>query len=130
MRHRGKIFIAFSASVLLAKSGVHAQDDSAESGQVSMQITSCLVYSVKSSSKTYDCTTEAKKAAEACNRKQACDIPIGYNLTSGKDIDSGSGFLGKQVKIAYTCGDIPLQGGPYNQDDHASLVLDCSGLWW
>src|SRR6266478_5405750 len=130
MRHRGKIFIAISAAVLLAGSGVHAQNESAESGKVSPQITSCLVYSVKSSSKIHDCTMEAKKAADACNRAQTCEVPIGYNLTSGNDIDSGSGFLGKQVKITYTCGEIRLQSGPYNQDDHASVVLDCSGMWW
>lgn len=130
MRHLPKIFTALLCTAFSAASEVRAQGDSTWSGTVSLKITSCLVYSVKSSGKTYDCTTEANQAAEVCDRMQACEIPIGYNLTSGKDIDPGSGFLGKQVKITYMCGEIRQQSGPYNQDDHASLVLDCSGAWW
>jgi len=130
MRHCIKISMAFSASVLLAEAAVHALDIPVASGKVSMQITSCLVSSVKSPGKTYDCTTEANKSVAACNGTELCEIPIGYNLTAGKDIDPGSGFLGKRVKIVYQCGAVSQQWGPYNQDDHASLVMDCSGAWW
>src|SRR3981081_3284978 len=109
MRHRIKNFAAFSAAVFLAEVGVHALDIPVGSGKVSMQITSCLVSSVKSPGKTYDCTTEANKSVAACNGKELCEIPIGYNLTAGKDIDPGSGFLGKRVKIVYQCGKVSQQ---------------------
>ena len=128
MRYREKILSAVVATALLAQSQAQAQaisDDRAD-----LQIQSCVVSSTKSPDKTYDCTPEARKAAEACKQTEECEIPIGYNLTSGKDIDPGSGFLGKRVTIVYTCGGGPTQGGPYQQDDHATLVMDCSGMWW
>jgi hypothetical protein len=128
MRHRDKVLNAVLASVLLAQAQAWAQAISEDTAE--LQIKSCVVSSTRSPDKTYDCTTEAIKAAEACKQMEECEIPIGYNLTSGKDIDPGSGFLGKRVTIVYTCGGGPQQGGPYHQDDHASLVMDCSGMWW
>ena len=130
MKHRENMFLAVFATVLLAVFQVQAQAISDGSGQADVQITSCVVSSTKSPGKTYDCTTEARKAAQACKPTEECEIPIGYNLTSGKDIDPGSGFLGKRVTIIYTCGGGPQQGGPYQQDDHATLVMDCTGMWW
>ena len=118
-----------TAAAVWNNTPARALDIQPSSGQVNAQITSCLVFSVKSANKTYDCTTEARKAVHACDPTQACEIPIGYNLTQGKDIDPGTGFLGKQVRINFTCADTPLQAGPYQQDDHASVILDC-GAWW
>src|SRR5688572_1208658 len=124
------ILIATCATVLLAQAPVHAQAISDGSENADLQITSCVVSATKSPEKIYDCTAEARKAVEDCKQMRECEIPIGYNLTSGKDIDPGSGFLGKRVIIIYTCGGGPQQGGPYHQNDHASLVMDCSGMWW
>jgi len=128
MRNHVKLLIAVAVCFALTRLGAQAQEVSGE--KVNIQITSCVVYSVKHPGTTYDCIAEAKKALGSCNEPQSCEIPIGYNLTSGKDLDPGSGFLGKQVKVTYKCGSDSMQGGPYQQDDHASLVLDCSGMWW
>ena len=128
MWYRGKNFVALFLFLFLAHVNVQAQEVSG--GKVNIQISSCTVYSVKDSSKSYNCLAEAKKALGTCSEAQSCEIPIGLNLTSGVDIAPGSGFLGKQVKIMYLCGKDSMQGGPYQQDDHASLVLDCSGMWW
>jgi hypothetical protein len=114
------------ATVLLGASGAQAQEGSA--GPDSIQIRSCLVSAA--ADKTYDCKAEATKAVELCNGTPQCEVQIGYNLTSGKDIDPGSGYFGKQVTITYMCGETPQQRGPYYQDDHASLVLECNALWW
>ena len=120
--------IALFLPLLMVQLSVKAQEISG--GKVSIRITSCVVSSVKHPDKTYDCLAEARKALGTCSEPQACEIPIGLNLTSGKDLDPGSGFLGKRVTILYVCGTEHMQGGPYQQDDHASLVLDCSGMWW
>lgn len=129
-----KKFLTLSSAcvttILLMQAQVPGQAISDGSAKASLEIKSCVVFSVKSPGKTYDCIREAKQAAESCKQMEHCEIPIGLNLTSGKDIDPGSGFLGKQVKIIYVCGGGPTQGGPYQQDDHASLVIDCSGMWW
>jgi len=128
MRYRGNMLITLFLPLLLVQLSVEAQEVSGK--KVNIQITSCVVNSVKHPGNTYDCMAEAKKALGACSEAQACEIPIGLNLTSGKDLDPGSGFLGKRVTILYVCGTEHMQGGPYEQDDHASLVLDCSGMWW
>lgn len=90
-----------------------------------MQITSCQVYLTQSPDRKFECTAAV---AEVCNGKEQCEMPIGYNLTSGKDVDPASGFLGKMVKITYTCGGVARQRGPYQQNEHASMILECSGL--
>ena len=129
MRYRGSILITLFLSLLLVQLSVKAQQE--VSGQkVNIQITSCVVNTVKHAGGAYDCMAEAKKALGTCSEAQACEIPIGLNLTSGRDLDPGSGFLGKRVTILYVCGSEHMQAGPYEQDDHASLVLDCSGMWW
>ena len=126
MRHREQICALLAATVLFGQPALQAQEESAGPG--SIEIKSCLVSA--SADKTYDCKAEATKAVERCNGSAQCEIQIGYNLTSGKDIDPGSGYFGKQVTITYMCGETPQQRGPYYQDDHASLVLECNALWW
>ena len=128
MRDRATILIAFLFLFFPFHEQVRAQEVSGD--KVKIQITSCVVVSVKSSSNKYDCIEEAKKALGTCSEPMSCEIPIGLNLTSGRDIEPSGGFLSKMVTIMYMCGSAPMQGGPYQQDDHASLVLDCSGMWW
>lgn len=90
-----------------------------------INIQSCSVRATGNTDKTYDCSAEV---AEACNGQPGCELQIGYNLTAGKDIDPGSGFEGKLVTVVYNCGaasPVSRQRGPYNQNDHATLLLDC-----
>lgn len=95
-----------------------------------IRLISCVVTSARDAGPRYDCMSEARSELAACNNATFCEIPIGVNLTNGKDIDPGTGFLGKRVTIAYSCGTYSMQGGPYEQDDHATVVLDCNGMWW
>jgi len=109
---------------------MHARAQEVSSEKVKIEIASCVVYSLKSAGKKYDCIAEARKALGNCSEVQSCEIPIGFNLTSGRDLEPGGGFLSRMVTIKYICGSSPMQSGPYQQDDHASVVLDCSGMWW
>lgn len=122
MRFREKICALGITALVLTTSQVKAEESPAAPG--GMRITSCVVYSAKAPDKTYDCMQEA---AKVCNGKQLCDIQIGYNLTAGTDIEPGSGFLGKFVKFTYVCGDLARQRGPYHQNDHATMTLECHG---
>ncbi len=90
-----------------------------------INIQSCSVRTTGDTDKTYDCSAEV---AKACNGQPTCELQIGYNLTAGKDIDPSSGFEGKLVTVVYDCGvasPVSRQRGPYNQNDHATLLLDC-----
>jgi hypothetical protein len=89
-----------------------------------VKVISCLVYSTVDAQIKYDCTAVA---SGSCNGKSVCKLPIGYNLTAGKDIDAKGGFLGKMVKVTYACGGVSGQVGPYQQDNHATLDLTCGG---
>lgn len=121
MRYREHVRAIAFATVLLVTSRIEAQEHSSAPSEI--RITSCVVYSTKSPDTKYDCKMQA---AKACNGKtDVCEIQIGYNLTAGKDIEPGSGFLGKLVKLNYVCGEVSSQRGPYQQSDHATLILDC-----
>lgn len=88
-----------------------------------IKVASCTVSSTRNPTKTYDCSP---KVAKACNGQVECEIQIGDNLTDGKDVDPVSGFPDKIVTIKYDCGDAkPKQRGPYPQNNHASLFLEC-----
>lgn len=122
LRCRSNIVGMLGAVLGLAAAHVPAEVSApASSG---MSVKSCVVYSTKFTDKTHDCSLEA---AKACDGKRSCDIQIGFNLTAGKDIEPGSGFLGKLVKITYICDGITRQRGPYQQSDHATLLLECDG---
>lgn len=122
MRYRGKIWIVTFMGALVPVAPTEAQENASAPG--GMQITSCVVYSTKSADKTYDCL---RQAAEACNGRLWCEIPIGHDLTAGTDVDPNAGFLDKSVKFTYVCGGVSRQRGPYHQNDHASMVLECNG---
>lgn len=122
MKYRQEILTVAIAVHFLAVPQLQAQESSPSSH--GMRITSCLVYSAKSPDRTYDCSAEA---ARICNDKQLCEIQIGDNLTAGKDIEPGAGFLGRLVKFTYACGELLRQRGPYHQNDHASMILECNG---
>lgn len=87
-------------------------------------VKSCVVESKNSAGKSYDCVREAQTA---CDGKDLCEIAIGDNLTGGKDIDPSAGFLDKTVTLTYICGGSTRQRGPFEQNNHATAVLDCFG---
>lgn len=130
MKYKDRIRTAVTAALLVSPlvglGWVQAQEQERNDTPVvsGMSITSCTVSSTKNASKTYECS---KEAARLCNSKDQCEIQIGYNLTSGKDIDPSAGVVGKMVTIVYACGPISRQRGPYPQSDHASLILECRG---
>lgn len=117
-----------TVAALLLVSPVQAQNtpisSSGSSPHSGMKITSCVLSSTIDVDKTYDCSSVV---AKLCDGKRECEIPIGYNLSAGKDIEPSGGFLGKKVAITFTCGSRSVQRGPYHQNDHATLLLDCSG---
>jgi len=113
-------------AMLLAGSqmpGAPARADNSAAAPGGIKIASCTVSSTRDPGNAYDCSAEA---AKDCNGRGECEIPIGYNLTAGKDIEPGSGLTGKRVTIKYDCGDAKWrQRGPYYQNDHATLILEC-----
>jgi len=108
---------------------VRAQDAfvrKSDKPNVLIKVAACSVSSVRDKSIKFDCTA---KAAEACNGKAKCELPIGANLTDNRDIDPvgppSVRRLGKIVAVSYKCGDITARRGPYEQNDNATLTLDC-----
>jgi hypothetical protein len=121
IRRRAAFAVSLAISSILG-APAPAQSDTPPAS-TGIKITSCSVSSTKNASLTHDCSAEA---AKICNGKNECEIQIGYNLSSGKDIDPKAGVLGKMVTILYDCGDAKSrQRGPYSQSDHASLMLEC-----
>lgn len=125
---------AVAKSTLLAASilfcvVVRAQDAfvrKSDKPDVLIKVATCSVSSVRDKSIRFDCTP---KAAEACDGKAKCELPIGVNLTDGRDIDPVGPLsvrrLGKVVAVTYKCGSTTARRGPYHQSDNATLLLDC-----
>ena len=123
--HRAALAALLTAILATVVSPSRAQETPAPSPvSAGMKIVSCTVASIDETKQPYDCSP---RAAELCNGKDLCEIQIGYNLTDGKDIDPTIGVVGKLVSIRYACGAIIRQRGPYNQNDHATLILECNG---
>ena len=127
-RSRTAMLVAFLAPMFWLAPTAQAQE--VASGVVKVTVTSCVVYSTKTANSQYDCIAEAREALGNCQEVQSCEIPIGHNLTPDRDVEPGGEFLSRMVKVIYSCGTYSMQSGPYEQDDHATLVLDCSGMWW
>jgi len=92
----------------------------------SIQVTACVVYSVRDTSIQHSCMS---KASTLCNGKQYCELPIGFNLTDGEDIDPVGvpmeRRLGKNVDVEFQCGKITEKRGPNPQNNNATLILSC-----
>ena len=86
-----------------------------------IQITQCTVYSERDKSIRYDCT---EPAAKACSGLNFCELPIGMNLTDGKDLDNNKKTW-ELVKVDYSCSGKPSYNGPHYQNDHATMSLSC-----
>jgi hypothetical protein len=91
-----------------------------------IKISSCVVYSLRDKSIRQDCTT---KAASVCDGSHWCELPIGFNLTDGKDIDPVGvpmvRRLGKVVNVEFRCGASLEKRGPNPQNNNATLILSC-----
>lgn len=116
------------AALAVAVASVHAQDAFVQgpASNDTLKISSCIVASVRDKTIHQDCTSEA---AKVCDGTARCELPIGLNLTDGKDIDPvGAPMvrrLGKVVIVEFKCGKSAERRGPNPQDDNATLVLAC-----
>ena len=106
---------------VLSTGPASAQFEGGAASGTRIRISACSVYSTRDESRKVDCTAVA---AKACDGQAICDLPIGVNLTDGRDIDSRS-F--KKAKVTYVCGQLVRTRGPYPQNDNATLTLTCTG---
>ena len=95
---------------------VHA-DETAQG----LQITGCTVFSERDKSISLDCASEARKS---CAGPGTCELPIGLNLTGGKDPD-GNPDTWELVRVEFSCHGIARINGPHYQNDHATMTLAC-----
>ena len=93
--------------------------------QTGLSITGCSVFSDRDKNLRHDCTAKAKSlcSSAAPNR---CELPIGLALTDGRDLD-GDPNTWEKVVVRYRCGTADRVNGPHDQNDHASMVLECRG---
>lgn len=102
--------------LLAAAPLVHA--DEAAKG---LEITSCTVFSEQDKSISLDCASEARKS---CAGPGTCELPIGLNLTAGKDLD-GNPETWELVSVEFSCNGVARINGPHYQNDHATMTLAC-----
>ena len=124
-QHAARFALSLGVGVLLLQSYATAAPQSASDGP-SIKVTSCTVRSTRQTNGSYDCSAEA---AKDCNSLPQCKLQIGHNLTAGKDIDPEARYEQMLVEVTYYCGAASprlRQRGPYQQSDHANLILDCS----
>ena len=86
-----------------------------------IDITACSVYSDRDKSLRQDCVDEARKL---CAGQYFCELPIGLNLTGGRDLD-GNENTWELVRVDYSCAGKPHINGPHHQNDHATMTLSC-----
>lgn len=114
--------------LLVGVASVRAQDAFVQGLKTndSIKVTSCVVFSVRDNSIRQDCTS---KASTLCDGSQYCELPIGLNLTDGRDIDPVGvpmvRRLGKNVDVEFQCGKTTEKRGPNPQNNNATLILSC-----
>jgi hypothetical protein len=94
---------------------------SAQEAVQGLEITSCTVFSELDKNITHDCVNEARKS---CAGPGTCELPIGLNLTQGKDLD-GNPDTWELVRVEFKCKGIAHINGPHYQNDHATMTLAC-----
>lgn len=115
-------------ALLVGVAAVQAQDAFVQNHgpTLNIKVTSCVVSSVRDKWIHHDCTGEASKS---CDGTPRCELPIGLNLTDGRDIDPVGvpmvRRLGKVVTVEFQCGDTTERRGPNPQNDNATLLLAC-----
>lgn len=123
-----KLMLLVIIGPLVGVASVRAQDAFVQGLKTSgsIKVTSCVVSSVRDKSIHHDCTS---KAATLCNGSQYCELPIGLNLTDGRDIDPVGvpmvRRLGKNVDVEFQCGKTTEKRGPNPQNNNATLILSC-----
>ena len=128
MSINAKILAPAFAALVVGVATVQAQDAFVQGPETTetVKITSCVVASVRDKTIHHDCTSEA---AKVCDRTSRCELPIGLNLTEGRDIDPvGAPMvrrLSKVVIVEFKCGKSAEKRGPNPQDDNATLILAC-----
>ena len=90
-----------------------------------IEIVECVVYPEGAPSRTVDC---AAKARAVCNGTAMCELPIGLSLTDGQQIDHDPKTW-KKVRLRYRCEKVEHINGPHNQDDHATMLIGCRGVF-
>jgi len=128
MSVKTRLLLSAVMMLLVDVSLVKAQDAfvQGQSTDQKIKVTSCVVSSVRDKSIQQDCTSTASKA---CDGMPWCELPIGLNLTDGKDIDPVglpmTRRLGKVVIIQFECGKTAERRGPNPQNNNATLILAC-----
>jgi hypothetical protein len=128
MANSAKIKLLVIAGLLVSVASVRAQDAFVQGPKTSLviKVTSCVVFSVRDKSIRHDCTS---KASSLCDGSQYCELPIGFNLTDGRDIDPVGvpmvRRLGKNVDVEFQCGKTTEKRGPNPQNNNATLILSC-----
>ena len=123
-----RLTLLLGTALLVGVASVRAQDAfvQGQKSSDSIKITSCVVSSVRDKSIHQDCTSTASKL---CNGSQYCELPIGFNLTEGRDIDPVGvpmvRRLGKVVDVEFQCGKATERRGPNPQNNNATLILSC-----
>lgn len=92
-----------------------------EAPPVAIEITGCAVWSELRGGIRHDCMDEARTI---CEGKGFCELPIGLNLTAGRDLDNDPDTW-ELVRVDYRCGAKALINGPHHQNDHATMTLAC-----
>ena len=129
MSNSAKLMLPAIVGMLAGVAPVWAQVDAFVQGQksnASIKVTACVVSSVRDKSIHQDCTS---KASKLCDGTQYCELPIGVNLTDGRDIDPVGvpmvRRLGKVVDVEFQCGKTTEKRGPNPQNNNATLILSC-----
>jgi hypothetical protein len=91
------------------------------SGPPGIQLVECTVYTVDKTA-SFDCLAKARAACPDDTAR--CELPIGYDLTDGQDLDRNRRTWEK-VRVRFKCGAKVVTRGPHFQNDHAAMVLTC-----
>ena len=108
--------VPLALSIFAATQVCYAADPAA-----GLEITSCKVFSERDEKLVQDCAAVARKS---CPGPGTCELPIGMNLTGGKDIDANPETW-ELVKVEFSCKGIAHLNGPHYQNDHATMTLAC-----
>ena len=113
----GKLLPAWALALLV----VMVPPSFAEGAFPIVEITRCAVWSEQQEGMRHDCSEEARKI---CSGRAFCELPIGLNLTGGRDLDSDPDTW-ELVRVDYSCAGKAHINGPHHQNDHATMTLSC-----
>jgi hypothetical protein len=117
----GLLSLAAAISLRAEEPSAPAQARPASAPPV-VQIVECMVYPEGAPQQKVDCT---QRANAVCAGHSVCELPIGLDLTGGRQL--GEARTWKKVRVRYRCGELDKVNGPHNQSDHATMLLGCVG---